>query len=53
MTLSGHFLDVMVIIMLAIVGALVLWLHFRLYNLKNTEKEFPTLVTSLAVFSGK
>ncbi|MFT7433571.1 MAG: hypothetical protein ACI9TY_001208 [Alphaproteobacteria bacterium] len=48
MALSGQFLDIMVIIMLAVVGGLVLWLHYRLYTLKNAEKAVPNLVSSLA-----
>lgn len=45
--LSGQFLDIMVIIMLAVVGGLVLWLHYKLYTLKNSEKSVPGLVSSL------
>tara|TARA_R110000868_G_scaffold262401_1_gene520919 strand:- start:80453 stop:81166 length:714 start_codon:yes stop_codon:yes gene_type:complete len=46
--LSGQFLNVMVIIMLAVVGGLVLMLHYRLYALKNNERDVPVLVSSLA-----
>lgn len=46
--LSGHILDVMVIIMLAVVGALVLWLHFRLHQLRSSEKNMYLLSDELS-----
>ncbi|PPR19478.1 MAG: hypothetical protein CFH43_00159 [Proteobacteria bacterium] len=46
--LSAHILDVMVIIMLAVVGALVLWLHFRLYQLRSSEKNMYILSEELS-----
>ena len=48
MALNGPFLDVMVIVMLAVVGALVLWLHYKLYALKHAEKEAPPLMILLS-----
>lgn len=46
--LSGHILDIMVIIMLAVVGALVLWLHFRLHQLRSSEKKMHLLSDELS-----
>lgn len=46
--LSAHILDVMVIIMLAVVGALVLWLHFRLHQLRSSEKKMVLLSENLS-----
>ena len=44
---SFFFLEVMLLIMLAIVGALVVWLHFRLEGFSRDRKKLPLLADSL------
>lgn len=46
--LSGQILDVMVILMLAVVGALVLWLHYRLHQLRSSENKMMLLGDELS-----
>jgi hypothetical protein len=46
--LSGQILDMMVILMLAVVGALVLWLHYRLHQLRSSEKKMMLLGDDLS-----
>lgn len=45
--LSGQVLDVMVVLLLAVVGSLVLWLHFRLHQMRSAEKKMILLSESL------
>lgn len=47
LALSGQILDVMVVILLAVVGALVLWLHFKLHRLRSSEKKILSLSEDL------
>ena len=47
LALSGQILDVMVVLMLAVVGALVLWLHFRLHQVRSSEKKMFMLSEKL------
>lgn len=46
--LSSQILSVMVVLMLAVVGALVLSLHFTLHRLKKSDQKLPSLTEMLS-----
>lgn len=43
-----YFMQIMLLILLAVVGGLVLWLHFRFQRLKSAEGRFPLLSDTLS-----
>lgn len=48
MDMASYFIQAMLMILLAVVGALVLWLHFRFQKFKSAEGRLPILSDNLA-----